>query len=408
MTHRPIDGFLMLSAMVALAACTGRTPVTPNPGSESASDAPLMTPQGSPTVPVTGGVFPRPSELEPQVAFWRNVYGVWKRSQVVLHDDRHLSLIYEIVNLPGALADGYTPAQQDLLSRRRNYWKDRLGELEHQVNLGIPLNSDEQDLAAYIVRNAGSGAALNGARERLRAQRGLRERFRRGLEISGRYDRLIKQMFRQSGLPEELAYLPHVESSFQAHARSSAGAVGIWQFTLAAARTFMNVDAALDERLDPVASARGAARYLSHAHSRLGTWPLAITSYNHGIGGMQRARESFGDDFVSIVKRYDHPQFGFASRNFYAEFLAARDVATQAERFFPEGIRYDPPLNWDRVILRQDVPVSAIARYYETEKWQLIAMNVAWTTAAKADEVPLPAGTEVWLPPGTLRRGGQR
>lgn len=408
MTNRQTTGFLILGALLAMVSCSSRPPVAPSPGEESPADASPTTPPASPSFAIPGGgFFPRPSELEPQIAFWRNVYGVWKRSQVVLHDDRCLNLIYEIIDLPGAIDDGYTPSQQELLNDRRGYWKYRLSELERKVDSRMTLDVSDQNLAAYIAKNAGTGGALAGASQRLRAQRGLRERFKRGLEISGRYDSLMKRVFRQSGLPEDLAYLPHVESSFQAHARSSAGAVGIWQFTLAAARTFMNVDAALDERLDPVASARGAARYLSHAHSKLGSWPLAITSYNHGIGGMQRARDRFGDDFLGILKHYDHPQFGFASRNFYAEFLAARDVATHPEHFFPEGIRYEEPLNWDRVVLRQDVPVSAIAHYYATEKWQLIAMNVAWTEAAKTDRVPLPAGTEVWLPPGTLRRVSQ-
>ena len=164
----------------------------------------------------------------------------------------------------------------------------------------------------------------------------------------------------------------------------------------------MNVNSAVDERLDPVASARGAARYLRFSYDKLGNWPLALTAYNHGIGGMQRARDAFGTDFIRIVYYYDSPQFGFASRNFYAEFLAAREMASQPGRFFPEGVHYDKPLNWDRVILRQDMPVSAVARYYGVDRWQLITMNTAWTEAAHADRVPLPAGTEVWLPRGTL------
>ena len=399
MASRKIRYLFVISVIFFVAACTSRPPT---------QDTAPVTAQVTPQIPLSPGVFPRPPELEPQVAFWRNVYGVWSRSQVVLHDNRHLNVVYEIVKLPGAIGESYTSVQQELLRSRRAYWQYRLSELGRKLASGIPLDSNDQSLATHISRNAGSDTALNGAGERLRAQRGLRERFKRGLEISGRYDHAMRDIFRQVGLPEDLACLPHVESSFQTNARSSVGAVGVWQFTLGAARKFMNVDAALDERLDPVASARGAARYLSHAYSQLGSWPLALTSYNHGIGGMKRAKSNFGHDFIRIVKHYDHPQFGFASRNFYAEFLAARDVASQPQRFFPEGVYYEKPLNWDRVILRQDLPVSAIARYYETDKWQLTAMNTAWTDAAKADRVPLPAGTEVWLPSGTLRRVAQR
>ena len=83
----------------------------------------------------------------------------------------------------------------------------------------------------------------------------------------------------------------------------------------------------VDQRLDPMASATGAAKYLSHAYKKLGDWPAAITSYNHGIGGMKRAQNQVGRNFVDIVDNYDGPAFGFASRNYYAQFLAAREIA---------------------------------------------------------------------------------
>ncbi len=394
MINRLSPSFSIVLAILLLAACASHPPTRQG-------TAPVAITELSPAS-VSSTVFPRPLELEPQIAFWRNVYGVWSLSQVALHDDHYLNVVYEVVALPGGIYDSYTPMQQDLIRERRGYWQYRLRELENKVAGGISLDPDEQALVTRIVRSSGSTNAIPGVSERLRVQRGQRERFKRGLEISGRYDAAFKNIFLQAGLPEELAYLPHVESSFQTHARSSAGAVGVWQFTRGAARVFMNVNSAVDERLDPVASARGAARYLRFSYDKLGSWPLALTAYNHGIGGMQRARDAFGTDFIRIVYYYDSPQFGFASRNFYAEFLAAREMASQPGRFFPEGVHYDKPLNWDRVILRQDMPVSAVARYYGVDRWQLITMNTAWTAAAHADRVPLPAGTEVWLPRGTL------
>jgi membrane-bound lytic murein transglycosylase D len=236
----------------------------------------------------------------------------------------------------------------------------------------------------------------------------MRERFKRGLEISGRYDAVFRGVFREAGLPEDLAYLPHVESSFQNHAASSVGAVGMWQFMPGTARQFMIMTAAVDERRDPVASAQGAARYLSSAHDRLGAWPLALTSYNHGVGGMLRAQRTFGNDFVSIVRNYDGPAFGFASRNFYAEFLAAREIARNPQRFFPEGVSYQPPLNLDRVRLRQAVAAPTLANYYEVNLWELNSLNMAWNSAAQNGRLALPTGTMVWLPPGTVDRLVQR
>lgn len=350
--------------------------------------------------------FPRPPELEPQIGFWRNVYAVWSRGQVAFHDDRYMGLIYEVVSLPGPIEEGYTSDQRDFVRARGAMWKARLDDLQQKVSFHQPLSPSDQQLATRIAQVGGPGA-IYGASERLRVQRGLRERFKRGLEISGRYDMLFREIFRQSGLPEDFAYLPHVESSFQVHARSSAGAAGVWQFTRGAARSYMTNHPALDERLDPVLAAHGAARYLGDAYDRLGSWPLAVTSYNHGIGGMGKAQAEFGDDFARIVQYYDGPNFGFASRNFYAEFLAARDIASQPQLYFPEGVRFETPLNWDRVVLRQDAFPSELALYYRVSKGQLLAMNQAWTSAAQGEQVSLPAGTQIWLPPGTLARAGK-
>ena len=90
-------------------------------------------------------------------------------------------------------------------------------------------------------------------------------------------------------MPEELVYLPHVESSYRWNARSNVGALGMWQFMATTARKYILVDQAVDERLDPYTAARAAARYLQNAYDELGTWPLAITSYNHGVDGMKNA-----------------------------------------------------------------------------------------------------------------------
>lgn len=294
---------------------------------------------------VYSGIFPKPDALEPAVEFWRKTYAVWQRSEVAFHDDRYLDVIYEVMTLPGYVAEGLTNEQKEMMNQRRDYWKGQLAALDNKLRFGAGLNASDKQLIAKLEK---SGRPLNsilpGASDRVRSQRGTRERFKRGLEISGRYDLQFRQIFRDAGLPEDLAYLPHVESSFQPAAKSSAGAVGMWQFTKAAAQTFMPGNDRIDQRFDPFASASGAARYLSYAYGKLGNWPAALTSYNHGIGGMRRAQNAVGTDFVRIVEEYDGPAFGFASRNYYAQFLAAREIASSPEQFFREGIRYESPL----------------------------------------------------------------
>ena len=289
------------------------------------------------------GAFQKPSELEPAVEFWRKTYTVWHRSEVAIHDDRYLDVIYEVMVLPGYIDESLKSEQKEMVNQRCDFWKTQLSVLESKLRYNVPLNANDRQMIAKLESSGRKlNSVLNGAAERVRSQRGTRERFKRGLEISRRYDRQFRQIFRNAGLPEDLAYLPHVESSFQPAARSSAGAVGMWQFTNAAAKTFMP-GGRVDLCLDPIASAQGAARYLSYAYSKLGDWPTAITSYNHGIGGMKRAQNQVGREFVRIVETYDSPLFGFASRNYYTQFLAALEIARNPVAYFPEGVQYEPP-----------------------------------------------------------------
>jgi len=341
--------------------------------------------------------FPVPSGLRPNVEFWRKVYAEWSRSQVVVHDDRYLDLIYQVAKLPGPIKASYTPQQRDFVDQLKARWRARLQLLSRKLARNAPLTSEERALRDKI-RDHGGAAALVDPAERVRSQRGLRERFRRGIEISGRYEQHFREIFRRHGVPEDLAYLPHVESSFQLHARSSAGATGMWQFIRSTGRLYMTVNSQIDERLDPIISAEAAARYLSEAHRKLGSWPLAITSYNHGVAGMARAQASHGDDIASIVKHYRGRYFGFASRNFYAEFIAARQVAQHAKDYFP-GVQHQPPLAHRRERLERSLTVAQLARHYQVPVHALIAANPAWLDPIRDGRAPLPAGSAIWVPP---------
>src|SRR5262249_1200748 len=173
--------------------------------------------------------------------------------------------------------------------------------------------------------------------KRIRCQRGLRERFGEGLHTAGRYFPAMERIFQEHDLPVELTRLPLIESCFDVRAYSKVGAAGIWQFMPKTGRLYkLRVTKHVDERRDPIASTRGAARFLDQLHDNLGTWPLAITAWNHGPAGMARAvREVGTEDIAAIVQEYQSRSFGFASRNFYAEFLAALDVERHATAYFP-------------------------------------------------------------------------
>ena len=162
------------------------------------------------------------------------------------------------------------------------------------------------------------------AADDVRFQLGQSDRFRAGLMRAGAWEAHIAEVLANLGLPAQIAALPHVESSFDPSAYSKVGAAGLWQFMRSTGRRFLRIDNAVDERMDPFRETEAAAQLLNYNYRLLGSWPLAITAYNHGAEGMLRAREQLGtDDIVRIVREYHSPTFGFASRNFYVSFLAA-------------------------------------------------------------------------------------
>ena len=349
--------------------------------------------------------FPHQVELAARVNFWRHVFGVWGRRQVALHDMDNPGLVYEVLTVPESSAN-HAVDRNEFVRKPFEELVHRLHTLEQKVARGDELDADEQELLNKF-RTIGGISQLPGAHDRVRVQYGVREKFLEGIKVSGRYDAVFRRIFRAHGVPEDLAFLPHVESSFQVNARSGVGAVGIWQFTLPAAKSFMHVNNAVDERYDPVLAAEGCARYLAHAHEELGDWGLAITAYNHGVGGMMKARSEFGTDFPRILNEYEGALFGFDSRNFYVEFLAARDVARHAEQYFG-SIHREAPLSWEKVALDHSESIYKVARDYGVTLAELTEMNTALTARAARGRVPLPEGTSVWLPAGTTQRVAMR
>jgi membrane-bound lytic murein transglycosylase D len=207
----------------------------------------------------------------------------------------------------------------------------------------------------------------------------------------------MQQIFRERGLPAEFAYLPIVESSYDINARSNVGALGMWQFMRATGKQFnMRVDRNVDERKDPLESTRAAAAYLKQAYESLGSWPLAITSYNYGPAGMARAVSEVGsNDLVALIQRYNHRYWGFAPKNFYAEFLAAVEVGKNANQYFP-GLEIDPPLAIAEVEVTKSTTVGALASSNGLTSQQLLE----WNPALGHTGVTVPAGYRVKLPAG--------
>lgn len=152
------------------------------------------------------------------------------------------------------------------------------------------------------------------------------------LDRSGIYLDRFKTIFRETGVPEDLAYLPIIESGFRTNAYSRARAMGIWQFIRSTARLYgLRVDWILDERKDPEKSAKAAAKYLKHLHERFGDWYLALASYNGGPGKVSRAIKRVGSkDFYRLARtRYLRRE----TRNYVPAFVASLIIAKSPEKY---------------------------------------------------------------------------
>jgi membrane-bound lytic murein transglycosylase D len=346
--------------------------------------------------------FPVYDSIRPNIEFWQRVFGEWRLDQIVVHDRRYPNVVFEVVPLPGEAKTALSPEQAEFIDDLTDEWARRLRSLKHKALGGGELAEDEKRWALQLTTQGGS-AAIEDADDFVRTQRGLRERFLRGLEISYRYDEKIRAEFRKRGLPEDLAFLPHVESSFQYAARSSAGAVGAWQFTRGTGRLYMPITSAFDARLDPLAAAAAAAEYLGDSFEKLQSWPLALTAYNHGVAGMARARDQHGD-YEQVFLNYDGRSFGFASRNFYAEFLAARELAANADKYFSGTFTPESVHDLDSTVLDGRSTPGRLASAFEVPLDDLVVLNPAWTRRAIRDGLALPKGVVVWLPRGTHAR----
>jgi len=280
---------------------------------------------------------PRPAGLEPDIAFWRKIFGEVSTDEALVHDNRYLGIVYEKLDLSAYASDAARQRQLDAAKTKYTRILTRLAG-GNRSSLG----KDERRVLALWAGRPGN-KNLRAAATRVRVQQGLSDRYLQGLIRSGRWQEHIRASMRQAGVPEMLAALPHVESSFNPEARSYVGAAGLWQFTAGTGRRFMRIDSAVDERRDPLRSSEAAARLLRSNYDELDSWPLAITAYNHGTGGMRRAIRATGtSDIETIVRNYDGRAFGFASRNFYVSFLAAEEVERNAEKYFGP-VRLDEP-----------------------------------------------------------------
>ncbi len=341
--------------------------------------------------------------FEEKIEFWRSVFTRYGERDVLFHDQESPGLIYHVLTFEKRVVGN--PAEK---RRQRKILKKKQRELEqilYQIRVrGInsrKLNSQHKRIIE-LLRSQGhspTSTLLRRLQKDVRYQRGIKEKFRQGLMRSGRHLDRMERVFQEHALPVELTLLPHVESSFDYQAYSKRGAAGPWQFMRGTGRRFMKINRSIDERLDTVRSTEAAARLFQENYKVLGSWPLAVTAFNHGQNGMRRAKRRFGDDLVKITQQYRSRIFGFASKNFYSEFLAAVEVARNYKNYFGD-LQMDPPLQFDTVQLARSCPLNHLLQASTLDEDVLKAYNPQIRPHVWKNSRILPAGAYLRVPRG--------
>lgn len=336
---------------------------------------------------------PRPPELERDVQFWVRIYTEVDTNGGFIHDEHNLGVLYEKLHF----APNTSPRERErIVDLAKSKYTAALRRIIATPE-GGSLSEDDQRIKD-MWGSEGTPSRLKDAIDEIRFQLGQSDRFRAGLIRSGAWQTHIAETLANLGLPAELAVLPHVESSFNPAAYSKVGAAGLWQFMRSTGRRYMRIDNAVDDRLDPFRATEAAAQLLSYNYRLLGTWPLALTAYNHGAEGMRRAKESLGtDDIVKILRGYHGKTFGFASRNFYVSFLAALEIDRNPDKYFP-GVDRGTELRFQEVIVPGFVQMSSLSRALKIDQQKLRELNPALLRSVWDGQRHVPKAYHLRLP----------
>lgn len=274
---------------------------------------------------------PIPKAVKAKVRFWYDVFTTYDQDTYVIHDREYPEVIIDFIDFKMMAKMGKGVPQH----RRSRYVKNLVNRYNGQVRNRrlaqqvLATKGRFSTTASKVYRAYGRKPIyrqhLWSGKGRVRAQKGMADEFRRAATRAYQYLPYMEEIFRKEGLPTHLTRIAFVESMFQIDAVSKVGASGVWQIMPGTARQHIHVDRRIDERNSPLKATVAAARTLKANFDLLGSWPLAITAYNHGPYGMRRAKNQLGTMSIgTIIARYKSRTFGFASKNFYAEYLAAR------------------------------------------------------------------------------------
>ena len=226
-----------------------------------------------------------------------------------------------------------------------------------------------------------------------------RHTFARWLERSGRYIPMMRPIFAEYGLPEDLVYLAMVESGFNSRAYSWAHAVGPWQFIESTGRMYgLQNDWWFDERRDPEKATHAAARFLRDLHKQFeGDWYLAVAAYNAGPGRIQGAIRTLGSRDFWQISRGQHLQL--ETRQYVPKLLATLIIVKDLDKYGFSNLEYYEPLAYEVVKVPSATDLELVAELCGISYEEIKALNPElkrWSTppGRKNHELRIPLGSK--------------
>ncbi len=343
--------------------------------------------------------------LMPQVKFWKMIFTIHTTKQIVFHDDRYVNVIYEVMDLKRGEYFTQKRVRRRIRAKKKKYKRILTSLSEHWDKPEKFTREEKRIFNLFANVRECAFHKKRDAKDRVRAQVGQADSFKRGIERSGRYIDDIKQIISKYDLPEELSYLPMIESSFNDSAVSYAGASGAWQIMRRTGKRFgLKIVHPVDERNDPILATHAAAKLLKFNYGAIRSWPLAITAYNHGLWGMKKASASLeSKDIAVIIEQYEGRRFRFASRNFYPEFLAALDIYKNKDKYFKD-IEVEKPLVTERVAIPDYVASKALEQYCKFSRADMKRLNPALNRSVFKKGGIVPKGFLLQIRPGNKEK----
>lgn len=199
--------------------------------------------------------------------------------------------------------------------------------------------------------------------------------FLRSLNRSGRYRAKIVSELKEAGLPEELSWLPLIESGFNVKALSRARALGLWQFIPSTGYKFgLKRNRFIDERMDPDKSTQAAIAYLKELHNIFGDWTTVLAAYNCGEGRVLRVIKSqnvnYLDNFWDLYERLPRETARYVPR-----FLATLHILNAPEKYGLDMTQIDPPLAYETATVNRQIRLKDAAQVLGLSESTLRELN---------------------------------